>query len=154
MMEVPYDIAERFMAEANDWNSKVIKEFRESGGAMGGDWAGQPMVLVHHTGRKTGQEHVTPMMYLANDDDVDLIYVFASKAGAPTDPDWYKNLVAAGSGAVEIGTESYDVAVTELTGEERDTVYAEQARRYPAFAEYEEKTAGLRTIPVLALRRA
>jgi deazaflavin-dependent oxidoreductase (nitroreductase family) len=154
MMEVPYDIAEWFMAEVNNRNAKIIEEFRENGGVLGGPFEGAPLVLVHHTGRKTGRDHVTPMMYLAPDDDVDLIYVFASKAGAPTNPDWYDNLIAAGTGAVEIGTESYDVNVTELTGDERDTIYAEQVRRYPGFGEYEEKTAGIRTIPVLALRRA
>jgi deazaflavin-dependent oxidoreductase (nitroreductase family) len=74
-------------------------------------------------------------------------------AGAPTDPDWYRNLVAAGRGAVERGTETYDVEVRELTGAERDDRFAEQARRYPGFAEYEKKTAGIRTIPVLELTR-
>jgi deazaflavin-dependent oxidoreductase (nitroreductase family) len=75
-------------------------------------------------------------------------------AGAPTDPDWYHNLTAAGSGRVERGTETYKVTVSELTGAERDRIYAEQARRYPGFAEYERQTAGIRTIPVLELRRA
>jgi deazaflavin-dependent oxidoreductase (nitroreductase family) len=111
------------------------------------------MTLVHHRGRRTGRERVSPMMYLPDDDDARTIYVFASKAGAPTHPDWYHNLVAAGEGEVEVGTERYPVTVTELRGEERDRVYAEQARRYPGFADYERKTAGVRTIPVLALRR-
>jgi deazaflavin-dependent oxidoreductase (nitroreductase family) len=93
------------------------------------------------------------MMYLHDDDAPDTIYVFASKAGAPSHPDWYYNLNAAGNAEVEVGTERYPVTVTELTGDERDRVYTEQARRYPGFAEYEEKTAGIRTIPVLALRR-
>jgi deazaflavin-dependent oxidoreductase (nitroreductase family) len=93
------------------------------------------------------------MMYMADDTDADTIYVFASKAGAPTHPDWYHNLVAAGTADVEVGTDTYPVTVTEVTGEDRDRVYAEQARRYPGFAEYEQKTAGIRTIPVLALRR-
>jgi len=70
------------------------------------------------------------MMYMASDGDQDVIYVFASKAGAPTHPDWYRNLVASGEGAVERGTESYRVKVRELVGDERDEVYAEQARRY------------------------
>jgi deazaflavin-dependent oxidoreductase (nitroreductase family) len=81
------------------------------------------------------------------------VYVFASKAGAPTHPAWYHNLVSAGAGDVEIGTERYRVEVRDLRGEERDRVFAEQARRYPGFAEYEQKTRGIRTIPVLALRR-
>lgn len=91
------------------------------------------------------------MMYLPDPDDRDVIYMFASKGGAPDNPAWYHNLIAAGTARVEVGTGSYDVTVNELTGEQRDRVYAEQARRYPGFAEYEERTAGVRTIPVLSL---
>jgi deazaflavin-dependent oxidoreductase (nitroreductase family) len=94
------------------------------------------------------------MMHLPHSTDQDIIYVFATKAGAPANPDWYYNLTAAGDGSVERGTETYEVTVRELTGAERDPVYAEQARRYPGFAEYERQTAGVRTIPVLELRRA
>ncbi|MFD8789596.1 nitroreductase family deazaflavin-dependent oxidoreductase [Streptomyces vinaceus] len=142
------------MSEALDRNAKVIAEFRENEGRVGGDFEGAPLVLVHHRGRKSGQEHVSPMMYLPHDTEPDTVYVFASKAGAPTDPDWYRNLTAAGEGTVERGTATYQVTVRELTGAERDRIYAEQARRYPGFAEYERKTAGIRTIPVLELRQA
>jgi deazaflavin-dependent oxidoreductase (nitroreductase family) len=93
------------------------------------------------------------MMYMPDDQDPDTIYVFASKGGAPSHPDWHHNLTAAGAAEVEVGTERYPVTVTEVTGADRDRIYAEQARRYPGFAEYEQKTAGIRTIPVLALRR-
>jgi deazaflavin-dependent oxidoreductase (nitroreductase family) len=93
-------------------------------------------------------------MYLPHDTEPGTIYVFASKGGAPTNPDWYYNLAAAGDGSVERGTETYEVAVRELTGAERDRIYAEQARRYPGFAEYERQTAGVRTIPVLELKAA
>lgn len=141
------------MSEPGDWNTRIIEEFRANDGRVGGPFEGAPMTLVHHRGRRTGRELTSPMMYLRADDDPDTIYVFASKGGAPTDPDWYRNLVAAGDGEVEVGTEQYPVTVTELTGDDRDRVYAEQARRYPGFAEYERKTAGVRTIPVLALRR-
>ena len=137
----------------SDFNAQVIEEFRANEGRVGGNFEGAPITLVHHRGRSSGREFVAPMMYLAADDDPATIYVFASKAGAPSHPDWYHNLVAAGAGEVEVGTEQYPVTVTELTGAERDRVYAEQARRYPGFAEYEQKTAGIRTIPVLALRR-
>jgi deazaflavin-dependent oxidoreductase (nitroreductase family) len=135
------------------WNDKVIDEFRANGGKVGGSFEGAPVTLLHHRGRKSGTEFVAPVMYLADDTDPATIYVFASKAGAPTDPDWYHNLTAAGDGSVEVGTESYPVDVTELTGADRDRIFAEQARRYPGFAEYEEKTKGIRTIPVLALHR-
>jgi deazaflavin-dependent oxidoreductase (nitroreductase family) len=142
------------MTKATDWNSQVIAEFRANDGKVGGPFEGAPVALLHHRGRKSGREMVAPVMYLADDQDADTIYVFASKAGAPTHPDWYHNLLAAGSSTVEVGTEEYSVSVTEVTGERRDRIYAEQASRYPGFAEYEEKTAGIRTIPVLALRRS
>ena len=141
------------MSAAGDWNAKVIAEFRANGGRVGGAFEGAPVVLTHHRGRASGTEYVAPMMYLADPDDPAVIYVFASKGGAPTDPDWYRNLLAAGEGSVERGTEHYPVSVAELHGEERDRIFAEQARRYPGFADYAEKTRGIRTIPVLALRR-
>ena len=112
------------------------------------------MVLVHHRGRKSGNEYVTPTQYLPHDTDPNVGYVFATKGGVPTNPDWYYNLTAAGDGSVERGTETYNVTVREVKGAERDRIYAEQARRYPGFAEYERQTAGIRTIPVLELRRA
>jgi deazaflavin-dependent oxidoreductase (nitroreductase family) len=138
----------------SDFNARVIAEFRANEGRVGGNFEGAPITLVHHKGRISRRDFVAPMMYLAADDDPATIYVFASKAGAPTHPDWYHNLTAASSAEVEVGTEKYPVTVTELTGAERDRVFAEQARRYPGFGEYEQKTAGIRTIPVLALRRA
>ncbi|MEU8841974.1 nitroreductase family deazaflavin-dependent oxidoreductase [Streptomyces roseus] len=142
------------MSEALDRNAKVIAEFRANEGRVGGAFEGAPLVILHRRGRKSGQEHVSPMMYLPHDTEPDTVYVFASKAGAPTDPDWYRNLMADGEGTIERGTETYQVSVRELTGDERDRIYAEQARRYPGFAEYARKTAGIRTIPVLELRRA
>lgn len=142
------------MSEILDWNTKTIAEFRAHDGRVGGYFQGAPMVLLHHRGRKSGVEHVTPVMYLPHDTEQDIIYVFATKGGAPSNPDWYHNLVAAGDGSVERGTETYKVTVRELTGAERDRVYAEQARRYPGFAGYARQTAGVRTIPVLELTRA
>ncbi|WP_459546834.1 nitroreductase family deazaflavin-dependent oxidoreductase [Nocardia sp. X0981] len=140
---------------ADDWNDRIITEFRANEGRVGGPFEGAPIVLVHHRGRRSGREFVTPMMYMPDEQHPDdLIYVFGSKAGAPTHPDWYYNLTAAGKGTVERGTGSYPVTVAEVTGERRDSIYAEQARRYPGFAEYEEKTRGIRSIPVLELRRA
>ncbi|BCJ76943.1 hypothetical protein CS0771_64870 [Catellatospora sp. IY07-71] len=137
----------------SDWNTKVIEEFRANEGRVGGPFTGAPLVLVHHRGRKSGRELVSPMMYLPHETDEDVVYVFASKAGAPHNPDWYYNLTAAGRGAVERGTETYSVSVRELTGSERDRRYDEQAGLYPGFAEYAQKTAGIRTIPVLELTR-
>ncbi|HJQ00231.1 MAG TPA: nitroreductase/quinone reductase family protein [Jatrophihabitans sp.] len=142
------------MTEATDWNSQVIAEFRANSGKVGGAFEGAPMAILHHRGRKSGRQLLAPTMYLPDETDSDTIYVFASKAGAPSHPDWYHNLMAAGAATVEVGTEEYPVTVDEITGEERDRIYAEQARRYPGFAGYAEKTAGIRTIPVLALRRS
>ena len=142
------------MSEANNWNEKVIADFRANDGRVGGQFEGAPMVLVHHRGRRSGQEYVNPMMYMAAERGDGSIYVFASKGGAPTNPDWYYNLTAAGTGTIELGTGTFPVTVRELHGEEYDRIYAEQARRYPGFAEYAEKTADVRTIPVLELTPA
>jgi deazaflavin-dependent oxidoreductase (nitroreductase family) len=151
------------MSDPRDWNAKTIAEFRANEGKVGGPFEGAPMVLLHHHGRTSGREFVTPIMYLPHETEPDAIYVFATKGGAPTNPDWYFNLTAAaaadddaaaGSGSVERGTETYNVTIRELAGDERDRVYAEQAQRYPGFAEYERQTAGVRTIPVLELTRA
>ena len=141
------------MADANDWNQRIIHEFRDHGGRVGGQFEGAPLVLVHHRGRKSGRELVNPLMYLPDEGEDDRVFVFASKGGAPENPDWYYNLTAAGEGEVERGTEGYPVTVREVVGAERDRIYGEQSRRYPGFAEYAEKTAGIRTIPVLELRR-
>ncbi len=137
----------------SDWNERTISEFRANEGKVGGPFEGAPMTLVHHRGRRSGEPRVSPMMYLADEQDPDTIYVFASKAGAPTNPDWYFNLTSAELAEVEVGTTTYPVSVRELQGEERDRVFAEQATRYPGFAQYAERTAGVRTIPVLALTR-
>src|SRR5579862_7501937 len=108
------------MPDANDWNTQVITEFRANEGKVGGGFAGAPMVLVHHRGRKSGNEYVSPVVYLAKEGDGDSIYIFASKAGAPVNPDWYENLVAAGETTIEVGADRYPVTIRELHGEERD----------------------------------
>jgi deazaflavin-dependent oxidoreductase (nitroreductase family) len=136
------------MADVNDWNSKVIAEFRANEGRVGGPFEGAPVLLLTTTGRKSGQQRVTPMMYLADDGR---LLVFASKSGAPVHPDWYHNLVANPQVIVEVGTETFPARASVLEGEERNQKYAEQARRYPGFAEYEAATD--RVIPVVALVR-
>ena len=134
------------MSDVQDWNSKIIEEFRANEGEVGGAFAGAPVLLLHTTGAKTGRERVNPMMYLDLDGHR---YVFASKAGAETNPDWYWNLVAHTDVTVEVGTETYEASARPVTGDDRDRVYSEQARRYPGFAEYEQKTS--RVIPVVEL---
>ncbi|AJF63281.1 nitroreductase family deazaflavin-dependent oxidoreductase [Streptomyces vietnamensis] len=142
------------MSEPHDWNAKTIAEFRANEGRVGRVFEGAPLVLLHHRGRKSGREYVNPAMYLPHDTEPDIVYVFATTGGGPTNPDWYRNLTASGVGAVERGTDTYNVTVRDVHGAERDRIYAEQARRYPGFADYERRTAGVRTIPVLELRRA
>lgn len=139
------------MPDFNDWNQNVIAEFHANEGRVGGPFEGAPMILVHHVGRKSGKEYVTPLVYLPGDDDA--MYIFGSKGGAPTHPDWYRNLTAAGQATVEVGTSTFPVTVTEVTGDERDRVYAEQVKHMPNFGDYEEKAEGIRTIPVLRLTR-
>ena len=132
----------------SDWNTQIIEEFRADEGRVGGQFDGAPLLLLHTVGAKTGRERVNPMMYL----DLDgRRFVFASKAGADTDPDWYHNLVAHPEVTVEVGTETYTAQAKPVDRAERDRIYAEQARRYSGFADYEAKTA--RVIPVVELVR-
>ena len=137
------------MPEVNDWNARMIAEFRANAGKVGGNFEGAPVLLLTTTGRKSGRSYTNPMMYLQVDGGV---AVFASKAGADTDPDWYLNAVANPTVTVELGADTYEATATTVTGPERDVIYAEQASRYPGFAEYETKTT--RVIPVLRLTRS
>ncbi len=134
------------MSDVEDWNRKIIEEFRAKEGKVGGPFAGAPVLLLHTSGAKTGRERVNPMMYLDLDGHR---YVFASKSGADTNPDWYWNLVAHPDVTVEVGTETYEASAVPVTRDDRDRIYAEQARRYPGFAEYEQNTS--RVIPVVGL---
>jgi deazaflavin-dependent oxidoreductase (nitroreductase family) len=131
------------------WNATIIEEFRANDGKLGGQFEGAPMLLLTTTGAKTHEERVNPMMYLI---DEGRLFVFASKAGADTNPDWFHNLVADPSVTVEMGSEKFKATASPLSGEERDRVYAVQAGRFPGFAEYQEKTS--RIIPVVELFRA
>ena len=139
------------MSDTLDWNAKTIAEFRANEGRVGGNFEGAPMVLVHHRGRKSGREYVNPMMYLPHDTEPDIIYVFATKAGAPTNPDWYHNLKAHPEVEVEFGDEKFPATASEITGDERDRIYADQVVIFPGFGDYEKQTE--RKIPVIALRR-
>lgn len=136
------------MAELNDWNRRIIEEFRTNKGKVGAPFEGATLLLLTTTGAKSGQQRTTPLVYMA---DGDRMIIFASKAGAPTNPDWYHNLVAHPQATVEVGTETFNVTVVVTTGEERDRLYAKQAQRSPSFAEYQTKTT--RQIPVIALIR-
>jgi deazaflavin-dependent oxidoreductase (nitroreductase family) len=141
------------MPDPNDWNQGIISEFRANEGRVGGPFEGAPMILVHHVGRTSGKQYTTPLVYLPGEGGDDSIYVFASKGGAPANPDWYGNLIAAGEATVEVGTSTFIVTVTEVTGDERDRIFAEQVKRMPGFGDYAKQTEGIRTIPVLRLTR-
>jgi deazaflavin-dependent oxidoreductase (nitroreductase family) len=132
----------------DEMNRPVITEFRETGGKAGGVFEGKPLVLVHHVGAKSGTERIAPLVPLL---DGGRIFIFASKGGADTNPDWYHNLVAHPETVVELGTETFPVTSRVLTGAERDDVYAKQVAVEPQFGDYQRKTS--RVIPVLELQR-
>jgi deazaflavin-dependent oxidoreductase (nitroreductase family) len=134
---------------ANDWNQAVIDEFRASGGKLSGDFEGVPMLILHTTGAKSGEPRVIPVMYRQEGDD---LVIFASKAGAPTNPDWLHNLRAHPEVSVEVGTETRPVVAREAQGEERERIWGSQKEQFPGFADYEAKTE--RVIPVVVLEPA
>ena len=136
-------------SELDDWNARVINEFRANGGKVGGQFEGANMILVHNFGAKSGTERVSPMVYFP---DGDRFLIIASAAGSPKNPDWYHNLKSHPEVTVEVGTETIPVVVEELPPAERDEKWAEITAVAPGFAEYQKKTS--RTIPVLALTRA
>jgi deazaflavin-dependent oxidoreductase (nitroreductase family) len=130
----------------SDFNQKIIDEFRATSGRPP-SWTGtSPLLLVHHRGARSGSERVNPVAYL---EDGGRYLIFASKAGAPTNPDWYYNLKAHPETEIEVGSDKLEVVAEEVTGEERDRLFATQVERSPQFGEYQEKTE--RRIPVVAL---
>src|SRR6202022_3719687 len=120
-----------------DWNTSIIKEFRTNEGKVGGFFEGKPVLLLHHAGAKSGTERVNPLMYRKEGDNY---VVFASKGGAPRNPDWFHNLKANPICSIEVGTDAVDVTARVATPEERDAIYARQAKEYPQFAEYAQQT--------------
>jgi deazaflavin-dependent oxidoreductase (nitroreductase family) len=134
------------MADTTDFNKNTIAEFRAHHGQVGGNFTGAPLLLLHTVGARTGTPRINPMMYMA---DGDRYLVFASKAGSDRNPDWYHNLLAHPEVRIEVGEATLTVHAVDLQGDERDTLFAEQASRYPGFAAYQRKTD--RIIPVIAL---
>jgi deazaflavin-dependent oxidoreductase (nitroreductase family) len=134
------------MPEISDWNRRTIEEFRSSQGKMGGVWEGRPLLLLTTTGAKSGQPRTNPVMYLR---DGDRLFVFGSKSGAPTHPDWYHNLLAHPDVTVELGDQTFAAVAQPVTGEERDRIYEKWAQMNPQFREYQENTT--RIIPVIEL---
>jgi deazaflavin-dependent oxidoreductase (nitroreductase family) len=132
-----------------DWNNAVIAEFRANDGRLGGPFEGASVLLLHTTGAKSGADRVSPVMYLDHEGH---LYIFASKAGADSHPDWYRNLTANPVVSVELGTENFEATASSLEESERDRIYALQVERVPGFGEYQEKTT--RVIPVVELIRS
>jgi deazaflavin-dependent oxidoreductase (nitroreductase family) len=132
-----------------DWNAKIIEEFRANGGRVGGQFDGAPLLLLHTTGAKSGQERVNPMMYRQIDGGY---AVFASFAGQPRHPDWYHNLVAHPDVQAEIGAQTLAMRARVAGDDERAPIWTAQKKDYPGFQEYEEMTT--RQIPVVILEPA
>jgi len=129
-----------------DFNAQIIEEFHANGGRVGGMFESMPLLLLHHTGAKTGTSRINPLAYQT---DGDRYVIFASKGGAPTNPDWYYNLKAHPQVTIEVGTDTIDMVASEATGEERERLFRAQAERSPQFAEYQKKTT--RAIPAIVL---
>jgi deazaflavin-dependent oxidoreductase (nitroreductase family) len=129
-----------------DFNAQIIEEFHANQGRVGGMFEGMALLLLHHTGAKSGASRINPLVYQSDDGRY---VVFASKAGAPTNPDWYHNLKAHPDVRIEVGADTVDVVASEATGEERDRLFRRQAQQSPQFAEYEKQTE--RVIPVIVL---
>jgi deazaflavin-dependent oxidoreductase (nitroreductase family) len=138
------------MTDRTDWNQQIIKEFRENSGKVGGMFANATLLLLHTKGAKTGQPRLSPLAYLQLGPNS--YAIFGSKAGMPTNPDWYYNLLAHPDASVEIGTETIPVRARVTQGEERERIWTRQKERMPGFADYEKKTT--RQIPVIVLDRA
>lgn len=136
------------MADMNEFNRRVIEEFRSNDGKVGGQFAGAPMILITHKGAKSGRTYTTPLVYTR---DGDRVVIVASKAGAPDNPGWYHNLAANPIVTVEIGNEKFQARARVTSGEERERLFNAHAKLMPQFNEYQRKTT--RRIPVVVLER-
>jgi deazaflavin-dependent oxidoreductase (nitroreductase family) len=136
---------------AGDWNSGVIEEFRANEGQVGGPFSGRLLLLLHHRGAKTGTERVNPLAYQRLDGGN--VAIFASKGGHPTHPDWFHNLVANPEVSAEIGTDTIRARARVVEGSERERIWEQQKKDWTGFADYEVKTKGIRTIPVIVLEK-
>jgi deazaflavin-dependent oxidoreductase (nitroreductase family) len=132
----------------SDMNKQIIEEFRANSGKVGGYFANNTLVLLHTTGAKSGQERINPLVTF---EDGDRLVVIASKSGAPSNPDWYYNIVANPEVSVEYGTEDFQARATVTTEPERTEMYEKMEGKLAAFSEYKEKAG--RVIPVVTLTR-
>ena len=136
------------MSNQNDWNQATIDEFRANSGKVGGRFAGRTLLLLHTIGAKSKQERINPVAYVA---DADRFVIIASKGGAPTNPDWYFNLLAHPLVTVEAGTEQFQAQAEIASEPERTRLFNKMVEVAPGFAAYQQKTT--RVIPVIILTR-
>ena len=136
------------MADMNEFNQRIITEFRANGGKVGKPFEGSPMVLLTTTGAKTGRRLTSPLVYST---DGDRTVIIASKAGADTNPNWYHNIVANPSVTLELGTDTFEATAVAAEGAERDRLYGQQAAQMAVFNDYAAKTK--RMIPVIVMTR-
>ena len=136
------------MSNPNDWNTQIIEEFHANGGKVGGPFAGANLLLLHTRGAKSQQPRVNPLAYFTQGDT---FVIIASKGGAPSNPDWYYNLLAHPDVTLEVGTEQFKAQATVPEREERDRIFANVAKQAPGFGEYQQHTS--RIIPVVVLKR-
>jgi deazaflavin-dependent oxidoreductase (nitroreductase family) len=136
------------MSTQYERNKAIIEEFRANAGKVGGRFEGKTLLILHTVGAKSGHQHITPVAYVRDGDDYIII---ASKGGAPTNPDWYHNLLAHPHVTVEVGTDRFPVVASISPEPERSRLYDKMVDMMPAFAEYRRRTS--RVIPVIILRR-
>jgi deazaflavin-dependent oxidoreductase (nitroreductase family) len=136
-------------SDTNNFNAQIIEEFRGNAGKVGGPFEGLPMLLLHTTGAKSGAQRINPLAYQPLDEGW---AVFASKGGAPTNPDWYYNVRANGDVTIEVGTETVEARAHIAEGDERERIWSRQKQTIPTFAEYEQNAAP-REIPVIVIER-
>ena len=132
----------------SDWNTTIIEQFRAQGG-KGVAQFGDALLLLHHTGARTGTVRVNPLAYY---DDGDRLVIVASKAGAPQNPDWFFNVRANPDTTIEIGSETVEVRAAEITGDDYEQTWARVTAAMPGFADYQTQTDLV--IPVVVLTRA
>jgi deazaflavin-dependent oxidoreductase (nitroreductase family) len=136
------------MTDTSNFNQTIIDEFRANDGKVGGPFEGAAVVILHTKGAKSGQPRENPLVALPDDGT---LYIFASKGGAPTNPDWYYNLKANPEVEVEYGTDKFTATAAEVTGAKRDEIFGRIKVLMPGFADYEAGTS--RVIPVVVLNR-
>jgi deazaflavin-dependent oxidoreductase (nitroreductase family) len=130
-----------------EYNAKIIAEFRGNEGRVGGPWEDIPLLLLYHTGARSATEHVNPVAYLHDDSRY---FIWAANGGAPQHPAWYHNLKAHPVTRIEVGNETVNVVAEEMTGPQRDQLFARATDRYPQLADAAHKTD--RVIPIVVLR--